>query len=188
MGSNNPAAASGSASAAPAAPKKGLYGMPELSVDEKLELSSVRLPKDHKVEKFDMTYVSDLLGWLETTESAFETAGIKQEAVMVRKALDWMTPVTRDMLKGLSSIKKPNWEGFKKALKTIFADAALEETGSRARLEKIVDKFDPIVVHDRQKMQIFKQLFSAEAEKLMSGVPLISNADAIRLYLAPLDD
>lgn len=125
MGSVNPAVASGSASAAPAVPKKGLYGMPELTADEKLELSSVRLPKDHKVKKFNMTYVSDLLGWLETTKSAFETAGVKKYAVMVQKALDWMTPVTRDMLKGLTSIKKPNWEGFKKAPKTIFADAVI---------------------------------------------------------------
>lgn len=85
-------------------------------------------------------------------------------------------------------IKKPNWEGFKKALKTIFADTALKETGSRARLEKIVDNFDPIFMHDRQNMQIFKQLFSAEAEKLTSGVPLISHTDSIRLYLAPLDN
>lgn len=161
--------------------------MPELTVNEKLELSSSKLPKDHKVEKFDMAYVGGLLGWIDTSESAFETAGIQEEAVMVRKALDWMTPVTRDMLKGLNSIKKPSWEGFKKALKTIFADAALEEVGSRARLEKIVDRFDPITIHDRQKLQIFKQLFSSEAEKLMTGVPLISNADAIRLFLAPID-
>ena len=133
----------------PAVPvKRGLYGMPELTPDEKLELSSNKLLKDHKVKKFDMTYVGALLGWLETAESAFETTGIKEEAVMVWKVLDWMTPVTRDMLKGLSSIKKPSWEGFKKALKTVFADAALEEVGSRARLEKIIDRFNLITIQD----------------------------------------
>ena len=91
------------------------------------------------------------------------------------------------MLKGLSSIKKPSWEGLKKALKTVFADAALEEVGSRARLEKIIDRFNPITIQDQQKLQIFKQLFSSEAEKLMTGVPLILNTDVIRLYLVPLD-
>ena len=184
MGTPNPMA-SGSATAAPT--KRGLYGTPELSPAAKLELSATKLPKDHKVEKFDMTYVEDLLGWIETTESAFETAGIKEESVMVRKALDWMTPVTRDVLKGIPAITKPNWEGFKKTLKGIFLDAALEEAGSRSRLEKIVDKFDPIGIHDRQKMNIYRRLFGSEAEKLMSGVPLISNADAIRLYLAPIE-
>ena len=59
--------------------------MPELISDEKLELSSNKLLKDHKVEKFDMTYIGALLGWLETAESAFETAGIKEEAIMVQK-------------------------------------------------------------------------------------------------------
>ena len=68
--------------------------MPKLTPDEKLELSSNKLLKDHKVEKFDMTYVGALLGWLETAESTFKTTGIKEEAVMVWKALDWMTPVT----------------------------------------------------------------------------------------------
>lgn len=173
--------------AAVAAVKLGLYGMPELSAAEKLELTSNKLPKDHKIEKFDMTYAEGLLGWIETAESAFESAGIQQEAVMVRKALDWMTPVTRGMVKSIDSVKKPDWEGFKKGLKAIFADAALEEVGSRSRIEKIVDQFDPITVHDRQKLQMYRQIFSSEAEKLMTGVPLISNADSIRLYLAPLD-
>lgn len=168
--------------------QKGLYGMPELTPSEKLELCSRKLPKNHEVKKFDMKYVAeDFLAWLEATESAFENAGIEKDAIMVRKALDWMTPDTRDMIKGLSSIKIPNWEKFRKSLKSIFADEALEERSSRVRLETIVNKFNPISVESRQKMQIFIQLFSAEAEKQMHGVPLISNFDVIRLFLAPLD-
>ncbi|KAJ3898206.1 hypothetical protein F5879DRAFT_763298, partial [Lentinula edodes] len=94
-----------------------------LSAEAKAEIdkASAKLPRKYKtVPLFDITDPSQMILWFEATESIFEHGGITSDKAKVRLALEWMSYKTRQALRVFDSVKKPNWDQFKKDLKNMF--------------------------------------------------------------------
>ncbi|KAJ3871057.1 hypothetical protein F5051DRAFT_446703 [Lentinula edodes] len=142
------------------------YGMPVLSAEAKAEIdkASAKLPRKYKTAPLiDITDPSQMIPWFEATESIFEHGGITSDEARVRLALEWTSYKTRQALRVFDSVKKPNWDQFKKDLKNMFPQSG-----------------------EQEKMRIFRLLFNAEMKKLMDKPKMITNSDAVRLFLAPM--
>ncbi|KAJ3897276.1 hypothetical protein F5879DRAFT_776514, partial [Lentinula edodes] len=100
--------------------------------------------------------------------------------------LEWISYKTRQALKVFDSVKKPNWDQFKKDLKNMFLQSVGDEQGSRLLLEQLVHQFNPVDAGEQEKMRIFRLLFDAKMKKLMDEPKMIMNSDAVRLFLAPM--
>ncbi|KAJ3897200.1 hypothetical protein F5879DRAFT_773996, partial [Lentinula edodes] len=160
-----------------------------LSAEAKAEIdkASAKLPRKYKTALlFDITDPSQMIPWFKATESIFEHGGITSDEAKVRLALEWTSYKTRQALRVFDSVKKPNWDQFKKDLKNMFPQSVGDERGSRLLLEQLVHQFNPIDAGEQEKMRIFRLLFDAEMKKLMDEPKMITNSDAVRLFLAPM--
>ncbi|KAF8829025.1 hypothetical protein HHX47_DHR3000776 [Lentinula edodes] len=165
------------------------YGMPALSAEAKAEIdkASAKLPRKYKTSPlFDITDPSQMIPWFEATESIFEHGGITSDEAKVRLALEWTSYKMRQALRVFDLVKKPNWDQFKKDLKNMFPQSVGDERGSRLLLEQLVHQFNLIDAGEQEKMRIFRLLFDAEMKKLMDEPKMITNSDAVRLFLAPM--
>jgi len=165
------------------------YGLPPLTEDVRKELTSNLLPIEHKyAPRFDMAEPHKLKDWLLEISDIFSRLQGMSEAAKVRKALQWCTSETRDLLRDLDSVKIPDFTNFKRELQAIFIDSVGDARGSRWKLNNIVNKFFPITIVDTQKLRIYNKLYESEADKLLTDPALIANSDAVKLYRSVFDD
>lgn len=164
-----------------------LYGVNiSLTQDEMDQFNSKDLPKKHKLAPvFNMDKPEGIAEWIEEVQNIL-AVGTTSDAVKVAKALEWMTKKTRDNFKDLESVKNPNFEKFIEALKGVYTESISSEKGSRQRLYEIIQQFMGLRLGETERLRVYNQMFKTEVNLLMQPPPIISNRDAISLYVSPM--
>ncbi|KAF8909431.1 hypothetical protein CPB84DRAFT_1624593, partial [Gymnopilus junonius] len=75
------------------------------------------------------------------------------------------------------------WVEFKKELQESYIKALDDELGSITELKKICRKHSPIASDELKDLQAFKREFVAEARSLFKEPAVLSNHEAIDLFL-----
>ena len=83
----------------------------------------------------------------------------------------------------MDSVHNPNWENFKIELKRVFPTSVIDDRGSKAGLERHCNTFAGISGANPESFNLFNMVFKSEVSKLLQPPALISNCDAVRMYL-----
>ena len=175
----------------PAPPGNGMSlfgGVFHLTPEQLLLFNSKDLPKVSKTAPiFDKDVPSGLPGWIEDIQRLMAAAGINDEAVKVAKALEYMSHATREAYKGLDSVAvNPNLDQLIRDLRNIYLESAGSELGSRQELEQIVKRNTPIDIGNLEKILVYNRDFKVQADKLMKPPAILSNIEAVRVYIIPM--
>jgi len=159
----------------------------ELSQGAQDELKGDVLKK--KIPMFDaQTMADDIVEWLEDVENFCAIKGIKKGETKISLAMAQMTYKTRKYLGGkLVSAKGYSWDEFKKELLREFPESRDAESGSRERLNQICKNWALIPMGEPQKLKGFHREFDFELAKLQKPHMIISNQEAVLLYLGVLE-
>ena len=159
----------------------------QLSDAAKRELKGELLKK--KIPIFDAeTMARDVLQWLEDVESFCAVNGIVSGEAKISVAMSQMTYRTRKYLGSvIEAAKGYSWDEFKKQLLKEFPEAKESELGSKESLLAICEKWRAIPLGASQKLKSFHREFNYEVVKLLKEPAVISNLEAVTLYLGVLD-
>ncbi|KAK7434881.1 hypothetical protein VKT23_019984 [Stygiomarasmius scandens] len=148
-----------------------------------------KLPKKSKTPPiFDGEEPGKLLDWLEDLEDIWKSSGVTLDKAKIALALSWMKRATQKEMRKLASAKGDNWEAFKKELKDCYPECASSARGSKAKLESIVETHRIVPFGSLDKLLAYSRRFRLEAEKLLEAPALISDPEAVELYLRGLEE
>lgn len=137
---------------------------------------------------FDITEPHLVVPWLEAIEGIFMKNGITQDDAKLSLALEYSAFGTREVLRNLPGVAALNYDRFKEDLRALFPGIIDDGRGSLTTLHNLIAYMEPIGVEDKGKFRLFDIQFEAESKKLMSSPALLSNRDAVRLYLMPFTE
>ncbi|KAK7452232.1 hypothetical protein VKT23_012337 [Stygiomarasmius scandens] len=153
------------------------------------QIQSDKLPKKSKTPPvFNGEDPDTLFDWIEDVEEIFETSGVTQDKAKIELALKWMKRATSREMKQLPSASGSSWDAFKKDLQGCYPETAASAKGSKAKLKSIVEKHRLVPYGSIDKMLAYNRAFKLEAKKLLEPPALISDPEAVELYLRGLED
>lgn len=159
--------------------------MPTMTDDEKKMFNNDKLPKKGKTAPiFNIHNPSDIGEWLDTVTNVFDTCGITQDKVKIAKCMEWSTRESRDVFCKWDSIINFDFTQFCEKLAETFPESLGDKKGSRRVLNGIVDSYAGIRPGEREKVRVYTEIFLAECKKLMEAPAIISNSDAVALYVS----
>ncbi|KAJ4487525.1 hypothetical protein J3R30DRAFT_3279675 [Lentinula aciculospora] len=165
------------------------FGLPAFDAAEKDEWNSSKLPKKHKTAQlFDMEEPWELTPWIDKSIAQLDAADVKSDKVRIVKLLDWMQPKTREVFHKLEEVTTAtNFDNFDKKLKEIFPESVTDKLGSKAGLLRVIRKYKPIRIGERERLHLYNIQFKVEAAKLQTDPVILSNIEVVTMYLLALD-
>ncbi|THV06425.1 hypothetical protein K435DRAFT_645546, partial [Dendrothele bispora CBS 962.96] len=146
-----------------------------------------KLPQAKKrAPTFDKEEPENLERYIAELEDIFEANNVEPEESKIYMALKYMEYRTR--LYHVPDAKEAagSWEAFKKLLRKAYPESVGDERGSLIRLIEIVSKHSPIVLGQRGKVVKYIREFTIECNKLTAQPVMISNQQAVALFLRAL--
>ncbi|KAF8869564.1 hypothetical protein CPB84DRAFT_1754971 [Gymnopilus junonius] len=145
--------------------------------------SKVLLPSMRDAPKFEGDKPSELNRFLDEWKTS-----LKEEALLmtVKKSLWWanmLMPEPKKQWQFFNKYDAGTWVEFKKELQESYIEALDDELGSITKLKKICRKHSPIASDELKDLQAFKREFVAEARSLFKEPAVLSNHEAIDLFL-----
>lgn len=163
----------------------GGFKMPVMNDDERKMFNNDKLPKKGKTAPiFNIHNPSDIGEWLDTVTNIFDTCGITEDKVKIAKCMESSTRESRDVFCKWDSVIQFNFVKFCEKLADTFPESLGDKKGSRRILTGIVDSYSGIRPGERQKVRVYTEIFLAECKKLMGAPAIISNSDAVALYVS----
>ncbi|THU82590.1 hypothetical protein K435DRAFT_691228 [Dendrothele bispora CBS 962.96] len=147
-----------------------------------------KLPQAKKrAPTFDKEEPENLERYIAELEDIFEANNVEPEESKIYMALKYMEYRTR--LYHVPDAKEAagSWEAFKKLLRKAYPESVGDERGSLIRLIEIVSKHSPIVLGQRERLLKYIREFTIECNKLTAQPVMISNQQAVALFLRALD-
>lgn len=163
----------------------GGFKMPVMDDIQKKMFNNDKLPKKGKTAPiFNIHNPSDIGEWLDTVTNVFDTCGVTDDKVKVAKCMEWSTRESRDVFCKWESVIQYDFVKFCKKLADTFPESLGDKKGSRRVLNGIVDSYSGIRPGEREKVRVYTEIFLAECKKLMEAPAIISNSDAVALYVS----
>lgn len=159
--------------------------MPAMTDEQKKMFNHDKLPKKGKTAPiFNIHNPSDIGEWLDTVTNVFDTCGITEDKVRIAKCMEWSTRESRDVFSKWESVINFDFVKFCEKLAETFPESLGDRKGSRRVLSGIVDSYSGIRLGEREKVRVYTEIFLAECKKLMEPPAIISNSDAVALYVS----
>jgi hypothetical protein len=140
--------------------------------------------------QFDGQQPEELRKFLTSLETIFVTSKASTDAEKKLVALRYCSGATKDEWESMVTARDPySWEDFKEEIVQSYPEAKELEHGSVARLEEYVRKHvnRPIQADDVSAYQAFLRGFRTRVSKLLEPKVRITNREAAKLFMRPLD-
>lgn len=148
-------------------------------------------PGTKDAPKFDEDYSSELLRFFDRMEDLFAAHDITDDTTKKKSLGKYTSAVTEDQWKALKTFTEGTFAAHKKAIIRSYPDAEALESGSLARLEKIVRASsgnNTIGMRDETELSALILAFRSEALKLQTPPALVSNRELVTMFFSCLTD
>ena len=178
-----PTTGSTAASIVPASPNLSA------AVQAQMAATQDKLLKIYKTPPyFNYVELHTLVPWIEAIEQIFQYTGITESNAKIHLALQWIIFKSHEILQHLSAVQREDYTGFLSELKGLFPHVQDNGQGSVKKLMTLIEGVELIRLKDKGKFKLFNMLFGMESVKLMAAPPILTNRDAIQLYVMTFNE
>ena len=161
----------------------------EPNQEDELDMPTKDMPSPYSKDapKFNCDKPSELNRYIKRLEELFTKHSIEDDADKIKYLGAYADARTEKEWEAMSSYDGTFAE-HKKEIISSYPEASNEARGSIKELRRIRDEYSGITCQDLTRLQAYKRAFVAEAKKLQAEPALLSNHEAIEIFLKPLTD
>lgn len=169
-------------------PEQEIFEDP-INEEEELDMPTKDMPSPYSKDapKFNFEKPSELNRYIKRLEELFVKHSIEDDKDKIKYLGAYADARTEKEWEAMSSYNE-TFAAHKKEIISSYPEASNEARGSIKELRRIRDEHSGITCQDLTRLQAYKRAFVAEAKKLQADPPLLSNHEAIEIFLKPLTD
>jgi hypothetical protein len=156
--------------------------------EEAVDMAPKDMPNPYARDapKFDSSKPEELNRYIRRLEELFVKHGVENDREKVRFLGAYADARTEKEWEAMDSFAAGTFADHKKEIIDSYPEASNEARGSMKELRRIRDSYDDITCEDLARFQSYKRAFVTETKKLQAEPTLLSNHEAIDLFMKPL--